>query len=190
MKTEELKKLLDKYYAAEISEEEEMILRESFSDGKVAKLFPDEKEIFEFYSGEKQIPELSPGFNERLIASIDTESRGGDNVIYRRLILSVAGIAAGLLIIFGSWFFLLRSTGPRDTFSDPELAYAEAMKILYDVSYRFNQGTAALEPVGRMQTVAGKSLSTIKRSTVKIEKSLDIFDNYAKDLENIDLRNN
>lgn len=189
MKREELKKLLDKYYAAEISEEEEMILRESFRDGKVAKLFPDEKEIFEFYSGEKQIPELSPGFNERLIASIDTESRGGGHVIYRRLILSVAGIAAGFLIIFGSWFFLMRNADPRDTFTDPELAYAEVMKILYDVSLRLNQGTSALEPVNRMQEIAGTSLSTLNRSTVKFEENLQILGNFTRNLEKVDLNN-
>ena len=190
MTKEELKKLLGKYYNAEISKQEEIILREYFRNEEAPELFRNEKEIFGFYSDERQIPEPSAGFNERLISSIDMGSGGEDYHFYRKLILSVAGIAAGLLILIGSWLFFTRSTGPRDTFSDPELAYAEAMKILHDVSYRLNQGTAALEPVGRMQAAAGRSLSTINRSTLKIDESLDAFDNYTKGLENIDLRNN
>ena len=123
------------------------------------------------------------------MASLDNDSREGGQTIYRRLILSVAGIAAGLLIIFGSWYFFMRYTDPRDTFSDPELAYAEVMKVLNDVSVRLNKGAGALESVGKMHEVTEKSFSTISRSTNKIGKNLETLDQFTRKLENMNLEN-
>lgn len=188
MKTEDLKRLLEKYHNGDITEQEEILLRDCFKFEEVPDTFRPEKEIFDFYLSEDKIPDPSVGFEERLMASIDSRSRREGHTVYRRLILSAAGIAAGLLVIFGSWFFLMRSGSTKDTFTDPELAYAEVMKILHDVSYRFNQGTAALEPMNRIQEIAGTSLATIKRSTIKIEENLKTLEYFTRDLEKINLK--
>ncbi len=76
------------------------------------------------------------------------------------------------MILAGTYFFLARESEPIDTFSDPEIAYAETMKILYDVSTRLNKGTRALEIVGMMQEVAQQSLDEITRPVNLIEEKL------------------
>ncbi len=188
MKTEDLKIVLEKYHNGDISEQEEILLRDCFKYEEVPEKFRIDKEIFDFYLSEDKIPGPSVGFEERLMASTDSRNVRKGETVYRRLILSAAGIAAGILVILGSWFFITRSGSTKDTFTDPELAYAEVMKILYDVSYRLNQGTAALEPMNRMQEITAASLGTIKKSTVKIEENLKTLKYFTRDLEKLNLK--
>ena len=81
--------------------------------------------------------------------------------------------AAGLLLLAGSYFFLVKKTETADTFKDPEIAYAETMKILMEVSSQLNHGTQALEPVGKIKMITSKSFKSINKSTRIIESSLE-----------------
>ena len=69
---------------------------------------------------------------------------------------------------------------PRDTFSDPKIAYAETMKILLNVSSQLNQGAKALEPVAKMNEMTAKSFKAINRSTNIVEKNLKSLDYLQK----------
>lgn len=186
MKNKDVTLLLEKYYNGETSEEEESILKEYFRNENIPEIFREDQEIFAFYSKKQNIPEPSLGFDERLITAIDDEDYSVRKRGMRKIFITIAGIAAGLLILTGTWFFFMQNTGPKDTFSDPEIAYIEAMKVLHDVSYRLNSGVRALEPVGKLHEITERSLNTINRSTEKIEKNIGTLDQYIKVLENID----
>lgn len=170
MNTEELKKILEKYYEGKASEEEELTLRKFFSENNVPVGFETEKEIFGFYERMGKIPDLSPDFEGKIIAGIDKNISG--SLKKRRLVISLLSAAAGVLILTGLYFFFLNKTEPGDTFSDPELAYAETLKILYNVSLQFNNGTQTLRPLGKMQEVSTKSFEEINRSTIIIEEKM------------------
>ncbi len=187
MNKEEIKRLLDKYYNAESTEEEELTLKEYFMKTEVPDDLSIEKEMFGYYSVPGSIPEPDPGFEERIMAAIAAEHKGTVRLQDRRLLLSITGIAAGLLMLIGSYFFFIHKTGPRDTFSDPEIAYAETMKILYDISYRMNQAADNLEPVSKIQAITESSLIVISQSTQKIEKNMNLLESYRKVLGNVNL---
>jgi hypothetical protein len=163
MNTEEIRELLAKYYNAECSEEEESRLKEYFASGTVPDEFLNDKEIFGYYSHASEIPESSAGFGERIISSFYEKERIEKVHGRRKFILVVSGIAAGLAILTGVYFFLERDRDLRDTYSDPETAYNEAMIILYNVSGRLNNGTKGLRHVAMMQDAAYKSLAVINR---------------------------
>jgi len=183
MNTEEIKNLLERYYNAECSEEEEMILRKFFREEDVPEELLEEKEIFNYYSSSGTVPEPSAGFEERIISAIDKADTATLTSGRRKLWLSIASIAAGLLILTGTYFFFSNRSENIDTFSDPDIAYAEAMKILYNVSVRMNRGTRALETVAMIQEIPGRSLKTINKSTTIIEEKLKPLGYFNKAVE-------
>jgi hypothetical protein len=81
--------------------------------------------------------------------------------------------AAGILILTGSYFFFFKSAETRDSFTDPEIAYAETIKILRDVSSQLNHGAQVLEPVGKMNEMTRKSFESLNKSTQIVKKNLD-----------------
>jgi len=183
MNAEEIKRLLETYYNAETSEEEEIEIRSFFNRKDVPADLSDEREIFIYYDQLSDVQEPSADFEKRIMASIDHEDRKTRRSVYRKVLITYAGIAAGLVILAGTYFFFARESEPSDTFSDPEIAYAETMKILNDVSIRLNKGTRALETVGMMQEVAQKSFNEISRPVTLIEEKLKPLGQLNRALE-------
>jgi hypothetical protein len=183
MNARELNSLLEKYYSGESTEEEERMLREYFNEDSVLPGFEAEKEIFAYYKSGREIPGPSHDFETRILAGIDSSDNKGKSRDTRRILLPLLGAAASVLILAGSYFFLVQRMEPKDTFTDPKLAYAETMKILLDVSSKMNRATLALEPVGRMNEMTAKSFVSISKSTVLIEKGLKNLD-YLKKMDN------
>jgi len=180
MKTTEISRLLEKYYKGESSEEEELILRRFFDTGDITGDLEVEKVMFRFYSEHAEVPEPSAELGMRIISAIDSKEKesGFIPVRYRRLVYS--GIAAGLLILLGSYFFYINKKGTGDTFSNPEIAYAETVKILYSVSSKLNRGTEPLEIVRKLDDATEMSFSAINRSTGIIENNLKYLDYFQK----------
>jgi hypothetical protein len=183
MKEEELKKLLERYYNGESTTEEEKSLREYFSLGNIPAGYEAEKVIFSYYTSSSVITEPSDGFEARIMAGIDNSDFKTGTGRFRKNILPYLSIAAGLLILTGSYFFFIHRTEPADTFKDPEIAYAETMKILMAVSSKLNQGTHGLKPVGKLNEATNKSFETINNSTKIIEKNLKNLDYLEKAFE-------
>lgn len=183
MKEKELKRLIERYYNGESTEDEERDLRDHFMQSDTPEGYETEKDIFGYYTASGEIPEPSRGFEDRIIAGIDAyDSKSGTHKI-RKYLLPLSGIAAGLLILISSYFFFIQRSEPGDTFKDPRIAYAETMKVLLAVSTQLNHGTQALEPVAKINEMTAKGFESINRSTRIIEKSLKNLDYIQKGIE-------
>jgi len=173
-------RLVGKYYNGDSTDEEESALRDFFKTGNVPAGYEAEKEIFSYYTDSEDIPEPSHDFEAQIMAAIDATERKKS---IRKLLMPVLSAAAGLLILGGSYFFFISRTETSDTFSDPDIAYAETMKILREVSLKLNRGTQVLEPIGKFDEMTRKSFKTINESTTTVEKSIKDIDWLQKAIE-------
>jgi len=186
MNSEGIKQLLEKYYEGATTSEEELLLKKFFSGENIPPDLSNDKEIFRYYMQMAEIPEPSTKFEERIISAIDRENEKIAGFKRRKLFGTLSGIAAAMLILAGTYFFFTNRSEPRDTYSDPEVAYAETMKILYDVSARLNHGTQALGQIGALQDETQKTLKTISRSTAVMEEKMKPLNNLFDAIGNVD----
>jgi hypothetical protein len=183
MKEKDLERLIEKYYKGTSTEEEEMRLRGYFRNHEIPGGYEAEKAIFRYYEEEINIPEPSPDFESRIISGIDSSDRSSLRHRFRRYILPSMSAAASVLILVASYFFFIHRSLPADTYSDPEIAYAETMKILMDVSVKLNHGSQALRPVGKINEMSNKGFEAFNKSTVVIEKNLKNLNYLPKAIE-------
>jgi len=172
MNTQEIIRLLGKYYNGETSDEEEMILKRFFEAGNIPAELEADSDMFRYYSEASSAPEASADLEKRIISAIDNLEMSHKAIISRPLRFALMSAAAGLLVLVASYFFLTRSIEPKDTYSDPQIAYAQAVSILYDVSSQLSRGTRVLDPVIKFEGTARKSLGTVAKSTGMIEDNL------------------
>lgn len=186
MNPEEIKRLLEKYYEGATTSGEELLLKKFFSMENVPPDLRNDQEIFRYYMQASEIPEPSVDFEKKIISAIENDEKDSDRIKRRKLYVSISRIAAALLILTGSYFFLTNRSEPGDTYSDPELAYAETMKILCQVSARLNQGTKALGYLSTMQDETQKTVTTVGKSTAKIENNMKPLDNVFQSIRKSD----
>lgn len=168
MEQEKIRQLLSRYFSGETTEEEELTLRKYLASGTAPASLADE------YGYLAIEPEMVPGPSEDFEARLDEVTRTEVKVTPshgRKRLLAIIGTAAaavaGLLIIFSP----LRTPGSRDTFTDPDLAFAEVKSILLDVSERMNAGTAQLEQVGTI-TMSPEELNGLRSINSLVGKNL------------------
>lgn len=180
MNTDEVKKLLEKYYEGDSSVDEEIILKEFFSRDEVPEELEAEKDIFCYFLQLSGMPLPAGGFTDRILSAVDDEDILSKRSYRRKIFRIVTGIAASLMIITGSYLYFNYRSGQSDTYSDPELAYNEAMRILVDVSVRLNRGTVELGKIGMMQDVLDKSFETLNKPSSMVSekmKALELLNN-------------
>lgn len=182
MNIQTISQLLGKYYSGESTEEEELTLKRFFKSESLPDEFLAERDIFNYYSETAEIPEPAAGFGNRIISAIDENEKNTALFTTRRSLLTAISAAAGILLLIGSYFLFIRRSEPADTFSDPQIAYAETIKVLYDVSSRLNHGTKALESVAKMQNAASKSIATFNKSANLIDENLKNLDYFQRAL--------
>ncbi len=163
MEKNEAGKLLDRYYNAETSEEEDKMLRKYFSEGALSQDAGPESDIFGFYSEEEDIPPPSADFEERIIAAVAREGKRRSRALRLKLMYSLSGLAAGVALLAGVYLLFGDRNKSADTFSDPELAYAETMKILYQVSEKMNAGMKGLEPIEKLNNATRMVSGSVSR---------------------------
>ncbi len=145
--------------------------------------YETEKIIFSYYTDSAVVPEPSIDFEARILAGIDASEIADGSKRIRRYLVPLLSAAAGLLILAGSYFFFMNRHDSEDTFSDPQIAYAETIKILRDVSAQMNHGAQVLEPVAKINEMTKKSFETINKSTRIVEKNLKNLDDLKKAIE-------
>jgi hypothetical protein len=173
MNRERLDELLERYYDGTTSSQEEHELKAWFSGNGDFTGYEAEVEIFSHYNISVVIPEPSHGFEQRLISAVDTVERDERMRHSKQRYIAIFSTAAAILILVSSLFFLNSLKEPRDTFSDPQLAYAETKKILNEVSVKLNHGTQALKEISKLQSKAQFSMDSFNRSASIISNSLN-----------------
>lgn len=154
---------MEKYYDGETSLAEERLLKDFFTSHPVPPRLQAEKAYFASLAGEKGKTLRDPVFDESVMNKI---SRGHDGLLVRILarrpwFYATAGVAASILILLA--IFIRFDPLPKklqDTYSDPEVAYQEAKKVLLFVSGQLNRGT------GRLQSVAAYDEGISRLKTV------------------------
>lgn len=174
MKKEELNRLLEKYYSGESTVEEEGALRSFFTETDMPEDYDAEKVIFGYYSDSMDIPEPSDDFEGRILDGISRSEKPLRSANSKNVTLFILSTAAGLLIMIGSYFFFADKGELQDTFTDPEIAYAETIKILMDVSSQLNKGNNVLEPVSKINEVKTKNIGKNLKNLGYIRTVIDL----------------
>jgi len=152
METKEIKKLLQRYFDGITTENEEDILKSYFKSDNVVKEFEGYSQFFMGFS------ELSASTHKNIEAEImdhimehEAEEKKG----YSRLFLTITGIAASLIIIIGSILLKQQQKQFKDTFDNPDVAYAYATETLAYVSEKYSSGIEELSHFEKVQNAVG-----------------------------------
>ncbi len=173
MSEEEIIKLVIKFYEGETSEKDEKLLRALVIDSSCPQGFETEWEYIRFCLASTSVPEPSYDFDVKIHRAVDEfASRTLSVKVRKRYLIYLSGVAAALLFTIGTYLFFESRGSIKDTYSDPELAYAETMKILMDVSSKLNKGTGNLNHVRKLSIMTNKSIDRISHSSSVINRSL------------------
>lgn len=182
MKTEDIKKLLELYYDGRSSELEEKMLTEYFSSESIAPELMDEKLIFESIHStndiiidgtlENKLDVLIDNLADKEIANSQQETLNKKK--NHQTIYWFSGIAASIAILLS---VVLLNDKPenslqspslvlRDTYTDPNKAYAETEKALLLISSKLNKGLSGIdtfeEGIEKSNAIIDKNLKQIK----------------------------
>jgi hypothetical protein len=173
MNEDEIKKLLIKFFDGETTADDEKLLRAIFNEVSCPQGFETEWDYVRFCLINSTVSEPSFNLEDRIEKAIDeSERRSVTDKRSKRYLIFLSGVAATVLLLFGTYFFIESRNRINDTYSDPEIAYAETMKILMDVSARLNKGTSTLKPVGRLNAITEESMERLNHSSSVINESL------------------
>ena len=176
MELKEVNHLLDKFYEGETSFEEESQLYTYFNSQEFSDELIAEKEAFlALYQMDDHV-KPSGDFTERIEQSLEKAANKKRSVEFRNKINWISGIAASILVLITFYFMNQPAENWRkDTFSNPQEAYAETQRVLRLISSTMNDNTAALSHVSEFN----KSI-----------KGLNDFKNYSKELKHKTTINN
>lgn len=185
MKTEYIQKLLDAYYNGEATKEDENILMKYFRSDEVAPELEDEKTVFlQLFDSVDEVP-FNPTLESKLNALItdlaaQEEKTTISNTVTtnkkKYILFRAVSVAACIAVLFSIGFFVINKndvqppnvvaqTELKDTYSDPNEAYAEAEKALLLVSKNLNKGldqlALAQENIHKSTEIVNKSLNQI-----------------------------
>ena len=153
IKTEEIKRLLDRYYDGMTTEEEEKTLHTYFNGSDIDASLKEERIFFTaLQSSERPTP---AGMEERLsrqISQWNTLEVTNRRTIRHINLRWVVGIAASLLLLFaaGAIVYQNENKSPQteqDTYTNAKDAYAETSKALMKFSKTLNKGIDATENI-------------------------------------------
>ena len=150
MESDKLKELIEKYWNAETSLEEEAQLRKYFLEEQVAEEWKQTAMLFTYYDAKKKEGISDSSFDQQVLKKIKTKPAGN----MRSLVYNMSRIAAGILVVIAIGYFVRqeakKSSPPEviDTYSDPKLAFEETKKALMILSKGFGK---AQHEVGKMR---------------------------------------
>ncbi len=153
-----IRQILDRFYAGETSLEEEKNLRVFFEREEVPEAFLDDELLFRILSETQSEEILDQQFDEKILKQI---KRNRPYFINRRLIYSLSGVAAAVLILLAIWMgglFNTHNTQPYGTIDNPQLAFAQTRAALQKVSKNLNKG---LNPVKTAAADFNKPLNKV-----------------------------
>ena len=141
MSYNEIRQILDRFYAGETSLAEEEKLRAFFNGDEVPETFREDGLLFRAMYEAANEGVLDEQFDEMIMGQIEPTRK---LFIRRRLIFSLSGVAAAALIVLAVWMGGLLNPQPYGTIDNPQLAFAQTRAALKQVSKNLNKG---LKPV-------------------------------------------
>ncbi|HEY3405961.1 MAG TPA: hypothetical protein VGK59_21395 [Ohtaekwangia sp.] len=142
MDSKRIDELLNKYWNAETSLEEEQQLREYFTGSNIPEHLKETASLFRYFESNKKKSLNDIAFDGNMISHVNAPKRSK----MARLVYNTMRIAAGVAVLMvATWFIRdeIRKSTPQalvDTYDDPKLAFEETKKALQMISKSF--GTA------------------------------------------------
>lgn len=167
MESQKINILLQKYFDAETTTDEENELITYFTSGVVDD---DLKMYVPLFSGMKELSaDENRGLGDDLMNYI-LESEHKEKLRYRWMWQIVTGVAASVILVMLAVNFYSSQTQWKDTFSNPDQAYVEASKTLEFVAGKYNKGLAQLKPIGRIENATDPYYSGMKKLSKGFEQ--------------------
>jgi hypothetical protein len=176
MESQKIHILLQKYFDAETTLDEENELITYFSSGEVDETL---KMYVPMFSGIKELSvDENPDLGDDLMNYI-LESEHKEKLKYRWMWQIVTGIAASVVLVMLAVNFYSSKNQWSDTFKDPDQAYVEASRTLHFVAGKYNQGFAQLRPIGKIESAVNPLSSGMKT----LNKGFDQMNDLNKKLK-------
>jgi hypothetical protein len=178
MESQKINILLQKYFDAETTIDEENELITYFTSGEVDENL---KMYVPTFSGIKELSaEEVPGLGDDLMNYI-LESEHKEKLRYRWMWQIVTGVAASVILVMLAVNFYGSQNQWKDTFSDPKQAYSEASKTLEYVAGKYNKGLAQLRPIGRIENATDSYRSGMKKLNKGFEQMEKLNEKLKKE---------
>ena len=179
MESQKINILLQKYFDAETTIDEENELITYFTSGEVDEnlkmyvpIFSGIKEL----SDEEEVPSLGDDLMNYIL-----ESEHKEKLRYRWMWQIVTGVAASVILVMLAVNFYSSQNQWKDTFTDPKQAYSEASKTLEYVAGKYNKGLAQLRPIGRIENATDSYHSGMKTLNKGFEQMKKLNEKLKKE---------
>lgn len=173
METERIKQLLERYFEGESTAAEEAQLYAYFSSGEVdAELLP----YCELFGA---LDELQSRPNEKLeeeLMDFILENEHREKNKLRYLWQSISAVAAVLIIALLIFNYQQDRTTWKDTYTNPNEAYAEAARTLQFVGTKYRQGMAQLQPLQKYK----QAIQPLNSGLSTLNKGFEEMDNLKE----------
>ncbi|MBT3750350.1 MAG: hypothetical protein HOG34_15315 [Bacteroidetes bacterium] len=179
MEQKRIEALLQKYFKAYSSPEEELELIRYFETHEIPEEWLPAKEQL---LGIHALAELDIPVPENLEADIlsnlsKIQTQKSVNLFKSRPLYTLVSVAASVIIIASALIFMNRQPD-LGTYSDPEMAYAETKQALELVSNYFGHGTAELANLTRIEK-AVEPLSNLSK-VEETKKNLQLLGHFER----------
>jgi hypothetical protein len=145
MELNKIQEILNRYWNAETSLEEESQLRAYFSKQDIPEQLRETAALFKYFDQNKKKELADSNFNEDVLLKVHASKKGK----VRSFVYNSMRIAAGIaVLVIAVWFVRKEVSQPatadvQDTYQDPKIAFQETKKALLMISKSF--GTAEAE---------------------------------------------
>ena len=170
MESQKINILLQKYFDAETTIDEENELITYFSSGEVDENL---KMYVPMFSGLKELSAEEDSVLGEDLMNFILESEHKEKLRYRWMWQIVTGVAASVILVMLAVNFYSSQNQWKDTFTDPKQAYFEASKTLEFVAGKYNKGLAQLRPIGRIESATdpyNSGMEKLNRGFEQIKK--------------------
>jgi hypothetical protein len=144
MNTNEIERLIEKYFRGETTLAEEKLLREFFSGDDIAEELAGYKPLFALFEEEQKEGITNPEFDRILFAKLtEDEGRVVGMIPKRTRITYLVSLAAAVVLLAGIAVAIVMTFNPGGKYtSKDEMAYAQAQEALMIVSSNLNCGVS------------------------------------------------
>ncbi len=179
MDSKRIEHLLEKYWNAETSLEEEQELHYYFQRADVPENLKETAVLFRYFEIEK-----SRTLNENFVARVTNQikQRQGLKMVPMTNWFRIARVAAGVVVIVAAVYMIgheARKSSPHeitDTESDPKLAFEETKKALLMISKNFGKAQREASKINLLNEAERK----IERKATKPEKDSAVDEKSKK----------